>query len=363
MLLYFFLHVNSNKDMTFKQKVKRIDYIGNGIIIGSSVAILYALTYTGSRYAWSEWHTLVPLIIGLVGFIIFMIFEASKFPVEPVMPIRLFANRTSAIVYINTFLNSALLYWVMYFLPVYFQAVLASSPARTGVQMLPIVLVAVPGAIIAVIILSKFGKYKLLHLCGFAIMTISMGLFCTLNATSPDGAWIGYQVLAALGSGMILNTLLPAFQAGLTEADQAAATASWAFMRSFGNIWGVAIPASIFNNQFEHLSWRISDPSVRAQLSRGQAYEHAHRDFITAFQGTLRSEIVGVYSDSLRLVWAVAIAFSGLAFFLAFAEKDIKLRTELETEFGLVEDEKESKSEAEAEMSADKEKETPKKIT
>src|SRR5204863_9667180 len=108
----------------------------------------------------------------------------SKFPVEPVTPPRLFANRTSVIIFAITFLNSVLLYWVMFFLPIYFQAVLGSSPSRSGVQLLPIVLVAIPTAIVAVVLLTKFGKYKPLHLFGFAICTIGLGLFTLLDAKS-----------------------------------------------------------------------------------------------------------------------------------------------------------------------------------
>ena len=43
-------------EMIFVQKLKRIDYGGNIIIIGSTVSILYALTYGGTRYAWSDGH-------------------------------------------------------------------------------------------------------------------------------------------------------------------------------------------------------------------------------------------------------------------------------------------------------------------
>lgn len=232
-----------------------------------------------------------------------MLWENSRFCIEPVTPPRLFANRTSAVVYINTFNNSILLYRVIYFIPVYFQAVLGSTPARTGVQVLPIVLTAVPGAIVAVLVLTKFGRYKHLHLVGFALMTIGLGLFSLLDASSSTAEWVIYQILSGIGSGMILNTLLPAFQAGLAESDQAAATASWAFIRSFGNVWGVAIPAAIFNDRFETLSYRISDVAVRNSLTAGRAYEDATRSFVDSFQGTLRQEIISVYSDALKLVW------------------------------------------------------------
>ncbi|KAJ6131688.1 Major facilitator superfamily domain general substrate transporter [Penicillium samsonianum] len=336
-LLFLFLHTNYQRDTTFSQKVKRIDYIGNILIMGATAAVLCALTYGGSRYAWSSWRIIVPLVLGLVGLVIFMIFEQSRFCREPVVPPRLFKNRTSLVVFINTYLFTVLLYWVLFFIPVYFQAILGSSPARAGVQMLPITLVAIPGAVIAVIILSKFGKYKALHMVGFIILTLGMGLFAYLDRYSSDAEWIIFQIIAALGSGMVLNTLLPAFQVPIAESDQAAATATWAFMRSFGNIWGVAIPASIFNNQFNKYAYRISDASVRQLLSNGHAYQHASDTFIDSLKDPMKSEVMGVFSDSLKLVWFVSIAFCGLACILVIFEKEVPLRKELDTDYGMVE--------------------------
>ncbi|KAJ5970423.1 Major facilitator superfamily domain general substrate transporter [Penicillium vulpinum] len=336
-LLFLFLHTNYERETTFSEKIKRIDYIGNVLIMGATSAVLCALTYGGSRYAWSSWQIIVPLVLGLAGMVIFMVFEQSKFCREPVVPPRLFKNRTSLVVFINTYLFTLLLYWVLFFIPVYFQAILGSSAARAGVQMLPITLVAIPGAVIAVIILSKFGKYKALHLAGFIILTLGIGLFANLDRYSSDAEWIIYQIIGALGSGMILNTLLPAFQAPLAESDQAAATATWAFMRSFGNVWGVAIPASIFNNQFNTYAYRISDASVREILSNGHAYQHASNTFINSLSEPVKSEVIGVFSDSLKLVWEVSIAFCGLACILVFFEKDVPLRKELETDYGMAE--------------------------
>lgn len=63
----------------------------------------------------------------------------------------------------------------MYFLPVYFQAVLRSSPARIGIELLPIIVIGVLGAVIAVIVLSKFGRYQQLLHIGFALGILALG--------------------------------------------------------------------------------------------------------------------------------------------------------------------------------------------
>lgn len=109
--------------MGWSEKLKRIDYIGSAILMAATVAILYALSYAGSIYAWSSWHTLVPLLLGLLGLVIFGFYENTIFPVEPLMPPRLFNNRTSVVVAIITFINSALLFWLIFFFPIYFQVV------------------------------------------------------------------------------------------------------------------------------------------------------------------------------------------------------------------------------------------------
>ncbi|KAI0194234.1 hypothetical protein F4808DRAFT_441439 [Astrocystis sublimbata] len=244
-----FLNVKHDKEMTITEKLKRIDYLGNALLIASTVSILFATTYGGTRYPFSHWRIVVPLVLGLVGLVVFPFLEAAKFIPEPVIPFRLFSNRTSATIFAATFLNSALLYWILFF--------------------------------------------------------------------------------------------LPACQTPLDESDQAAATATWSFVRSFGNIWGVAIPAAIFNNYFTRMiaEGRISDPAAAAMFGDGKAYA-ATADFINSFPAPTKKEIIGVYVASLKYVWYISVVFSGVAFFLVLLEKEIKMRTELDTEFGMADGKK-----------------------
>lgn len=332
LILFLFLHVNYNKEMTFSQKIRRIDVVGNGILMAGTVAILYALSISNP---WSSWQKLVPLLLGFLALFLFACYEASGIPAEPVMPPRLFTNRTSVIVSINTFLNSALLFWVMFFLPVYFQAVRLNSPRRAGVSLLPESLVGIPGAAISAMALSRWGKFRPLHFSGFALFTLGLGLFSLQREDTTVGQWAVYQCVFALGAGMVLNTLLPAFQAPASEADQAAATATWCFIRTFGYVWGVAIPAAIFNSRVNALLGQISDAALRDKLASGGAYELAAARFVEQYPLEVQGEIRAVYREALKLVWEIAVAFAGLACVLVFLEKEIPLRTVLETEYGL----------------------------
>jgi hypothetical protein len=185
-LLYLFLHTNF-KSTTFRESLGRFDFIGSILVLASSVAIVYALTYGGSRFAWSNWHIVVPLVIGLVTLVVFHAYEASPWVKEPLLPPHLFANRTSAISFYATFIQALMFVWVIYFLPVYFQAVLGSSPNRAGVQLLPTVTGIVPFAAVGAAYIEKVGKYRPVHLVGMALMAIGTGTFALLDENASVG--------------------------------------------------------------------------------------------------------------------------------------------------------------------------------
>ncbi|KAL8818230.1 MAG: hypothetical protein Q9223_003097 [Gallowayella weberi] len=335
-MLIAFLQVNWEKETSVRTKVRRIDWIGNTLFVASVVAVLIALSWAGTVYAWSTFRIIVLLVLGFVGFGIFLEYERSKFCAEPTMAVHLFTNRTSLIAFILTFLHSVVTIWALYFLPIYFQGVLGSSPGRSGVQLLPTVLFLIPFAATGGKLVAKFGRYRPIHLAGFAIMVVGFGLFSILSATSPTAAWVIYQAIEAAGAGLIIPALLPAVQAPFSDADTALATSTWAFVRSFGLVWGATIPAAIFNNRFDQLArGRIRDPALLSRLTGGQAYQHATRQFLDSLPREVAQQVSAVFLDSLKRTWHVAIGFAGLGFVLVSLEREIKLRQDLNTEFGM----------------------------
>jgi predicted MFS family arabinose efflux permease len=331
-----FLRVSYDRETSIATKPKKIDYAGNGILIVSIVAVLIALSWGGSKYAWSSCHILVPLLLGIAGMAIFHWYETMPWVKNPTLPSRIFTRRTPAAALVFAFINFMLLFWAIYFLPVYFQAVLRMSPITSGVALLPTVLLSVVTGIIAGIILTKTGRYRPLHIASFALIALGFGLFTRFNASTSRAEWIVVQCVPAIGLGFMMTANLPAVQADLPESDTALATGAFAFMRAYGSIWGISIPAAIFNAQFDSLLHLIDDISIREQLSNGKAYSYANADLINNFPDNgLRAQVIEIYTRSLRLTWYVSLGFAVLGFLLCFVEKEIDLRQTLETEFGL----------------------------
>lgn len=351
-MLFVVLRVSYNKEMSIWQKAKRIDLIGNGIVVASTVSILYALSYAGTRYPWRSWHNLVPLLVGFLGLFIFAWYQRTGFLVEPLMPPRFFLTPTSIILAINTFLFSALLYWCIFFLPVFFQGVQLYSPRRAGVALLPISLLGIPGSMMGAVALTRWGRYKPVHIIAFGLQTLGLGLFTLMNEETPVSHWAVFQCIVSLGLGMTFSAMLPAFQAFIHERDLAACTAAWYFIRLFGHIWGVAIPGAIFNDRVNVLvaEGYISDPQVARGISVGGAYQSASAEFVQQFPPAVQTEIRAVYREATRRAFQVAIVFAGVGFLLSLVEKEIELRKTLDTEFGL--DEKKDKTNPNSELHA-----------
>ncbi|KAL3429290.1 multidrug resistance protein Fnx1 [Aspergillus tetrazonus] len=282
LLIIPFLKVNYKKD-SIRNMLRRVDFLGYALLVASVLSIHLALTWGGTVHAWSSWRTLVPLI-------------------------------------------------------------LAKLPIRSGVNLLPSAVTSIPFAILAGSGLSTLNRYRPLNFAGFALLVIAFGLFALLDNASSTGSWLGYQILGAAGVGILLTTTLPALQAPFPETDVAVATATWAFLRSLGSIWCVAIPSAVFNSQVNHfLPSRLGhEPSLQARLADGGAYELATKEFMASLNDRphVKAVVMGVYVDSLRIVWYVGLASAILGFLVAFVLKEVPMRESLETEFGLQEKKK-----------------------
>jgi hypothetical protein len=166
--------------------------------------------------------------------------------------------------------------------------------------------------------------------------------------------WVGLQILQVAGFAVMTAALLPAVQAPLSDKDNATSTAAWAYVRSYGAIWGITIPVAIFNNQFDKNRWMISDPAISVVMSGGNAYAHGTKEFLSTLSPQVRSEVVSAFVKSLRIVWIVAAAICASSTLLIPLEKSIPLRNELDTEYGYKNESDQKKELAKKANSAEK---------
>src|SRR5262245_60373378 len=111
--IWFFLTLKSTAD-SLKHKLQRIDVVGVIVFVGSATSFLFGLTAGGVLYPWQSPSVIVPLVVGVFGMVGFWIVE-EYIAKEPMMPMRVFKERTALAGYLGTWIHGIILWSIIYY--------------------------------------------------------------------------------------------------------------------------------------------------------------------------------------------------------------------------------------------------------
>jgi hypothetical protein len=117
-LALLFMHLRPI-DLDLKTKLRRLDWGGMFLFTVGATCVSLPVSWADTLYPWYSWRTLLPLVVGVVAFIAFGFYEA--YPVEPMLPYRLFKNRTAVVSIIGGTIHGLLLFSLLLYLPLFFQ--------------------------------------------------------------------------------------------------------------------------------------------------------------------------------------------------------------------------------------------------
>lgn len=317
---------------TFAKQARKIDFVGIALFIPSSASFLIPLTWGGVLYPWDSWHTLAPLIIGVVGLCVFAIYEC-KFALQPMMPPAIFRNRTALISFAGYAAVGLLVWCTLYFLPLYYEAVKGFKPIMSGIALFPETFTVAPSGVIVGLLISRTSQYYWAVCIGWCISTIGMGLLCLLDANSGTLTWIFLNLVPGIGIGMVLPSVALAVQASATAENLAIAVATSTSFRGFGQSIGVAIGGVIFQNRMK--SNLLQYPRLRSLADKYSGDAASAVELIRAMHdGQVKGDLKQAYADSLKIVWAFCCGISGLIFFISFFTESYDLNRTLVTRQG-----------------------------
>jgi Fungal trichothecene efflux pump (TRI12) len=122
-MIIFFL---PQKPLTgsFNHKLRKVDFLGVFTSLVATIFILVPISGGGSSFPWSSPLVISMLSIGGVAFILFLFIEWKVAPL-PIVPLRLFHDRSLFLLAWISFLAGVYFFANTYFLPIYFQLALA----------------------------------------------------------------------------------------------------------------------------------------------------------------------------------------------------------------------------------------------
>ncbi|KAK5801395.1 major facilitator superfamily domain-containing protein [Linnemannia elongata] len=232
---------------TRQDKLKRVDFLGSFTIVIGIVCVLLSTNWGGNEYAWNSVQIIVPYVVGGLFLLAFLYVEA-KVAVEPIMPYRLFRNRSVSSAYATSFFVGGAFMGAIFYCPLYFQMVKHYNATKAGIHLLPMVAGMLVGGIGGGIAVSKTGRYRPFIWGALIIYTTGIALLSLWDENSGLGIQIGFLFLVGLGLGGCMQNIVLAGQCAVSQADIATVTSLMSFFRSMGGVVCVAIGGSLINN-------------------------------------------------------------------------------------------------------------------
>lgn len=200
----------------------RLDVPGSVLAVGGLVCLVYGFSQA-SGAGWTGLSTVTLLVVGVTLLIVFAGVERRTR--QPLVPLRLFADRTRAAAYLGITLAGAAIFGVLLIMTYYLQGVLRFSPLKTGLGFLPFALAAVVASTVASnAALRRFGP-KVVVPAGMALGVAGAGWLSRIGLhTSYLTGIAPALVLIGLAGGTVVVSSLDLGVAGTDSADAGAAS-------------------------------------------------------------------------------------------------------------------------------------------
>ena len=297
----------------------RIDYAG-GILLGVvATAIILLATWGGTEYQWGSWEIIGLLLIAIAALVAFLAVERRA--AEPMLPLHVFKVRNFSVTMTLTFFVGLGLFGAMTFLPFYQQTVQGASPTVSGLLMTPLMVGSALTSILAGVLTSKTGKYRLFPIVGGLVMAIGMFMLSRLGVhTSRLQTGIDYVVLG-LGMGCLMQMMSLIAQNSVDLKDMGVASSARMFFQQMGGSLGVAAFGAVFAHK---LTQSLSGSAAGA----GAHISGASLDptTVTTLPPAVREVVYQGIAHAVQTVFLWVTPASVLVFLLALLIKEVPLR-------------------------------------
>ncbi|KAL8912871.1 MAG: hypothetical protein Q9172_007411 [Xanthocarpia lactea] len=323
------------KPSSLTAQLARVDWFGSFLFIASTTSFLIPITWGGVSYSWTSWHTLVPLCLGIAGLITFVAYEEIV-ATEPLIRLVIFKNRTAAVSYSATVIHGMVLWSLLYYMPLYYEAVKGFSPILSGVALFPQTFTVAPAAVVVGILITVTGRYRWAIWAGWVLTVLGTGLLYLLDVQTSTVAWIFLNLVGGLGMGMLFPSMAFAIQASQTNEDLAFAIAMFSFFRAFGQAIGVAVGGTVFQNQMK--SKLLAYPALAPKADEYSKDASSLVQIIKSMQDdVMKKNLQHAYADSLKVVWATMCGLAAVGLILSLGTKGLDMNRPLETDQGFLE--------------------------
>lgn len=245
---------------------KSLDYLGTVVIAGGVSLLLIWVSLGGQQFEWGSALSLT-MVIGaaVLGLLAVGVERKAK---NPLIPPRLFANRTLVLSVIASAAIGIGLFGTGVFLTQYMQLAQGKSPTVAGLFTIPMAVGSLASSLVVGRLITATGVWKRYVVGGTIVCTLGFFGLGTIGYGTSLVLVCAYMLLVGLGMGPVMQNMVLVVQNTTPVADMGAASSTVAFFRSLAGTLGVAGLGSLMAHKVTAL---MNDGLAAAGLPTGGA--------------------------------------------------------------------------------------------
>jgi EmrB/QacA subfamily drug resistance transporter len=299
-----------------------IDWLGAVLIVASTTPILIGVGRVAADGGWGRIDVLLPIAIGI--FVLGGLIVREREAPEPMIPLRLFANRIFAVSSLTAFTMSMVMIALIILVPLDFELVSGLAANEAGIRLIPMTGGTVLGSFIAGQLVTRTGRYRVYPIVGAIAMTAICAVIASFGLGSS--ALIDTALTGGLGVafGFQLSPVVVAVQNALELADTGIGLSVLLFFRLIGGAFGVALLTALLVGALNAGALAVPGHDV---LGADPGIALLHLDQTDVINRPLLAGLAGVVRAAFAHVFFYATAISALTALGSLGLKEIPLRT------------------------------------
>ena len=202
------------------------------------------------------------------------------------------------------------MYTMIYYLPIWFQAIKGVSAVQSGINTLPFILALVVSSILAGAITQRTGYYVGQLIACSVVLSIGAGLLTTLKVDTNAPHWIGYQIVFGFGLGLGMQQAAMSAQTCLAKNDVMTGVSLMFFFQGLGGAVWLSIAQTIFNQALvSHLRGIANlDPTILVRTGATELKNVVPEQLLGAVLKAYNSAVIGTFEVAVGCAAATIVA-------------------------------------------------------
>jgi len=220
-----------------------IDWLGALLILASATPLLIGVGRVEQAGGWASLGVVLPIVIGLLSIVALVMRE--RIAPEPMLPLRLFFNRTFSFASLASFLTAMVMIGLIIIVPIGYELVAGIPANQAGIRLIPITAGTALGSFIAGQLVSRTGRYRIFPIIGASAMMLVCAMLAYVGIGRSLPIDLTATTILGLSFGFQMSPMTITVQNALDRRDIGVGMSCMMFFRLMGGAFGVALLSTV----------------------------------------------------------------------------------------------------------------------